>query len=80
MQEFYMLNMHWLFKMTSKLSAQNIAWERILPVTMKNKTFSRHVFFSSSSSPINVTPKVCIVGAGPAGFYAAMQLIKVILV
>lgn len=24
-----------------------------------------------------VVPKVCIVGAGPAGFYAAQQLLKV---
>lgn len=25
----------------------------------------------------NIIPKVCIVGSGPAGFYAAQQLLKV---
>lgn len=25
----------------------------------------------------SVTPRVCIVGSGPAGFYAAQQLLKV---
>lgn len=25
----------------------------------------------------HIVPKVCIIGAGPAGFYAAQQLLKV---
>lgn len=33
----------------------------------------RRVF---SSSPYRNTPQVCIVGAGPAGFYAAMHITK----
>ena len=33
-------------------------------------------YFTQMSTQ-NVTPNICIVGAGPAGFYAAQQILKV---
>lgn len=38
-----------------------------------------HMIFNNirTFSTENIIPKVCIVGAGPAGFYAAQQLLKV---
>lgn len=43
-------------------------------ITMKFGTICNYVQLFSTQ---HIVPKVCIVGAGPAGFYAAQQLLKV---
>lgn len=40
------------------------------------RTVCNHRTLSSVS---NIVPKVCIIGSGPAGFYFAQHLIKVII-
>lgn len=47
------------------------------------KTYSKvttclHITNASYSSAQHTTPKVCVIGSGPAGFYAAQQIIKAV--
>lgn len=47
---------------------------QITTMNMKFGTISNCIRLFSTE---HIIPKVCIVGAGPAGFYAAQQLLKV---
>lgn len=39
--------------------------------------FNKIYEYVRSFSTEHIIPKVCIIGAGPAGFYSAQQLLKV---
>ncbi|GLH02934.1 Protein of unknown function [Gryllus bimaculatus] len=47
---------------------------RVLAFSQKCRLFSTNVI-----DPNSIQPKLCVVGSGPASFYAAQQILKVII-